>query len=377
VAFVLQNPPRNLFADTVAEELAFTLRRSGLAPARIERRVDALLESCGLLASTDRSPLRLSFGQQHCVAILAALAPGPALLLLDEPFSGLDAVLRERLLALLDAEQARSGTAVVIASHAGDGLESWAQRRVRLRVARERESERPVEAEPDWFAAPRGPRRTRSRGRALHYRDTGSPLHQVGVGWKLLAVALGGAAAVAAKTPLALAALLAVWVAGYRLARLRPGELWQDLRWLVLQGAVIVLLSTLRNGPEGTLAGLRSASQIALFFLPGALLLRTTPTGRVLDAVRRVLPPRLAFALATSLRFVPNFVRETQEMLGVQRLRGARLAPRDLWHPRAWRDALLCLGVPLAVRTIHTANEVASAAEIRGVATAIEGETEA
>jgi energy-coupling factor transporter transmembrane protein EcfT len=140
---------------------------------------------------------------------------------------------------------------------------------------------------------------------------------------------------------------------------------------------VIVALSMLRAGSGGAAAGLHAAGQIALFFLPGALLLRTTPTGRLLDAVERVLPPRLAFALATSLRFVPFFARELHEILGVQRLRGARLAPRELWRPRAWRDAVECAGIPLAVRVIHTANEVARSAEVRGIAASTAKEAKA
>jgi energy-coupling factor transport system permease protein len=80
------------------------------------------------------------------------------------------------------------------------------------------------------------------------------------------------------------------------------------------------------------------------------------------------LPPRLAFALATSLRMVPFFARELAEIVSVQKLRGARLGPRDFLRPRAWRDVIECVGVPLVVRTIYTANEVAWAAEVRGVA---------
>jgi energy-coupling factor transport system ATP-binding protein len=378
VALVLQNPPRNLFASSVAEELSFSLQRIGWPAERIEGRVAEILAACGLSRLRDRSPLRLSFGQQHCVAIAAALAPRPALLLLDEPFAGLDFGLRRGLLELLEREQAQTDLALVIASHAEDGLEGWAGRSVSLLAtrgsARHSSESRGPAREPEGL---RFASRAAVPGRACHYRDTGSLLHRVGVGWKLLAVALGGGAAIAAGSPVALAALLAVWVAGYRLGRFRWAELWQDARWLLLQGAVIVALSMLRAGSGGAAAGLHAAGQIALFFLPGALLLRTTPTGRLLDAVERVLPPRLAFALATSLRFVPFFARELHEILGVQRLRGARLAPRELWRPRAWRDAVECAGIPLAVRVIHTANEVARSAEVRGIAASTAKEAKA
>jgi len=131
---------------------------------------------------------------------------------------------------------------------------------------------------------------------------------------------------------------------------------------------VVIALSALRGGADGTLTGLRASGQIALFFLPGALLLRTSPAGRLFASVRRALPPRLAFGLATSLRMVPFFTREFDEIVSAQRLRGARLAPRDFLRVGAWRDAIACVGVPLVVRAIHTANEVAWAAEARGIA---------
>jgi energy-coupling factor transporter transmembrane protein EcfT len=204
-------------------------------------------------------------------------------------------------------------------------------------------------------------------GHAFHYRDTGSPLHRLGGGYKLLGVALAGAAAVAARHPLALVSLLAALVAGYRLARLSVAELWQDVRWLALQGAVVSGLYLLREGSAGAGDGFRTALQLGLFFLPGALLLRTTPSDQILDAVRSRLPRRLAFGLATSLRLLPAFARELHEIWMAQRLRGAHLAPRELWRPRAWRDWAACVGLPLSVRAIRMAEEAALAAEVRGL----------
>jgi energy-coupling factor transport system permease protein len=210
-------------------------------------------------------------------------------------------------------------------------------------------------------------------GHAFHYRDTGSWLHRLGGGWKLLLVALAGAAAVAAREPAALALLLAALVAGYRSARLTLVELWQDTRWLLLQGGIVLGLYLLRDGSAGAGAGLRTALQLALFFLPGALLLRTTPSAQLLDAMRGRLPRRLAFGLATSLRLLPAFARELHEIWMAQRLRGARLSPREIWRPRAWRDWVGCVGLPLTVRAIRMAEEAALAAEVRGLPPREEG----
>jgi energy-coupling factor transport system permease protein len=204
-------------------------------------------------------------------------------------------------------------------------------------------------------------------GRAFHYRDAGSPLHRLGAGWKVALVVAASAAAVSAEGWLALVLILALIVAGYGMARLSARELWQDARWLTLQGFIVVALSVARYGVEGIGSGALTAAKIALFFLPGALLLRTTPTMQLVEFMRRLLPARFSFAVGTSIRFVPYFARELTDIAGAQRLRGARLDPRDLWRPGAWRDWIECVGVPMAVRAIHTANEAALAAEMRGI----------
>lgn len=105
---------------TLAENLLFTARLYDLPDAR--RRVDSALEAQGLLSRKDDRPRNLSRGMQQRAAIARALLHEPRLLLLDEPFTGLDAVAGDRLRELLNAHRSTERAMVIVTHHAG---EAW------------------------------------------------------------------------------------------------------------------------------------------------------------------------------------------------------------------------------------------------------------
>lgn len=132
VGFLFQNPARQLFAETVHDEVAFTLHRLGFGRPELERVVAEALEFCGIGHLAERAPLTLSFGEQHRVALSAVVAPRPGVLLLDEPFAGLDIPQRMALLAILSEMPKRYGTTTLIASHNELPDGSWADRTLEL-----------------------------------------------------------------------------------------------------------------------------------------------------------------------------------------------------------------------------------------------------
>ncbi len=103
---------------TVGENVSYGLQFAD-APGGVsdEQRVSELLELVDLAGMEARKPDQLSGGQQQRVAIARALAPGPDVLLLDEPMSALDAQLRERLRVQVKAIQQELGITTIYVTH--------------------------------------------------------------------------------------------------------------------------------------------------------------------------------------------------------------------------------------------------------------------
>jgi len=102
---------------TVRGNVAFGLEVTGVAPARRETVVAGLLALVGLEGFADRYPHQLSGGMRQRVAIARALAVEPALLLMDEPFSALDAQSRALMQLELTALWERSRRSILYVTH--------------------------------------------------------------------------------------------------------------------------------------------------------------------------------------------------------------------------------------------------------------------
>ena len=115
VGLLFQDFESQLVSTNVEQEVAFTLRnlRPDLSSEAVALRVSQTLQEVGLDGYRRRDPLSLSGGERQRLALGAVLAPGPPVLVLDDPGSDLDPAGREALYALLK-DQRRKGTTIVI-----------------------------------------------------------------------------------------------------------------------------------------------------------------------------------------------------------------------------------------------------------------------
>ncbi len=129
VGTMLQSPERQLFADTVGEDVAFGPRNRGHRGGELDSMVKEALTAVGLDPEVyfSRSPFSLSSGEMRRAALAGVLAMRPRFLLLDEPSSGLDPEGRGLLHRAL-LEQRTRGVGVLVVTHDWDEVELLADR---------------------------------------------------------------------------------------------------------------------------------------------------------------------------------------------------------------------------------------------------------
>jgi energy-coupling factor transport system ATP-binding protein len=135
VGYVFQNPDHQIFAATVADEVAFGPRNFGLDEAEIARRSEEVLHAVNLTAERDRDPFLLSKGERQRLAVASVLALRPRLLILDEPTTGLDYREQRRMMGLI-GDLNRSGIAIVMITHTPWLVAEYARRVLLMRKGR-------------------------------------------------------------------------------------------------------------------------------------------------------------------------------------------------------------------------------------------------
>jgi cobalt/nickel transport system ATP-binding protein len=128
VGILLQNVDEQILAPTVWDDVSFSPRHCGYQGAELDRMVQAALDRVGIAHLRHKVCHHLSGGEKRKVALAGALVLEPELLVLDEPFEGLDPTSRSELRDLLNRLHAERGVALVMATHDVDVVPLMADR---------------------------------------------------------------------------------------------------------------------------------------------------------------------------------------------------------------------------------------------------------
>ncbi len=234
LGMVFQN--YSLFPNmTVGENVAFGLRMRGQAAADRARRVRAMLDMVRLVGFEDRGIHQLSGGQQQRIALARALAPGPRVLLLDEPLGALDKNLREGMQFELRQIQRELGITSILVTHDQEEALTMSDRVAVMAQGEVVQAGPPTEV----YDTPRNRFVAEFLGTANLF--AGRVVGPSGPGW---AVALAGGAQGVARAAAALQpgqdVLVAVRPEQLRIGPPVPGAVWAEMHDVVFRGATFV-----------------------------------------------------------------------------------------------------------------------------------------
>ncbi len=132
VGLVFQDPDYQLITGNVTNEIAFGLETLGLTPEEIERGIFKITDTLGIRHLIGRPINHLSWGERQRVAIASVLAMRPSVLVMDEPFSGIDASAAQALCEAIEKIRNELNTTVIIFEHRISLLRGVAERIVVL-----------------------------------------------------------------------------------------------------------------------------------------------------------------------------------------------------------------------------------------------------
>jgi energy-coupling factor transport system ATP-binding protein len=372
-ALSFQHARLQLQRPTVAGDIlaaaGFDHRTAGTDPASFVR---ASLRRVGLPDElAGRTVDELSGGQMRRVAIAGLLASRPRVLILDEPLAGLDRQSRRALLELLGRMRRDDGLTLVVISH---DLEDMGLACTRLVKVSDGTVSLPGAAPGATAAGPEvAPRPGRRRaGLVLRPLPGTSPLHRLGAGAKLLALAaITLAALVIPGWPL-VGVLAVLFIAGAAAARL-PATVIPRIPWWVI---AFVILGGVTAAEGSGLVLFAQAVLIAVLFLGLSLLvIWTTPVEELPAAFARIVAPlRLlrapvdewAHTVTLTVRTLPLLRDESRMLIAGRRLRAAPPAAGRVARTEARGRELLDLVIAVVASSGRRACDLGRAATQRG-----------
>ncbi|MDF7663696.1 energy-coupling factor transporter ATPase [Bifidobacterium sp. ESL0763] len=402
VGLVMQQPERQLFAETVRQDVAYGPSNQGLTQQQVDERVERALELMGIADLADRSPFSLSGGQQRLAAIAGTIACDPSILILDEPTAGLDAAASERIYALVRTLNAQ-GVTIVMVTHSLRQARQLADRVITLdgdaaaAHGHGDASPQPATAIPSSSpSSPHGGKRTKCKdaeerqarpsgpgAKTSHHRQPLVQRLDPRVKLVVFLVLMFTSFMVGSVPQLLLT--LAMVVAMAAAARLSPRNLWHSLRGfvalLLVMGVVNMLfvrsgrpLLTIAGLPvttDGVMAAILYTGRFGLVIVLGIILLQTTTPTALTDGFGSLLSPlrrlglhtqELALVMSLALRFLPTLAGEARDVVDAQSARGGSI---ETGTPARRIHALAAIVVPIFAGALRHSDNLSLALDAR------------
>ena len=124
VGFLFQNPDDQLFAPTVWEDVAFGPCNLGLSQEEVAERVEWALDRVGMSKFVNRPVNQMSHGQAKRIALAGLIAMRPSILILDEPFTGLDFKMVTRMIDIIQKLRLE-GISIIFTTQNRFFIENW------------------------------------------------------------------------------------------------------------------------------------------------------------------------------------------------------------------------------------------------------------
>lgn len=393
VGFVMQHPERQLFADTVADDVAYGPRNQRLNETEISARVHDALQLLHIEHLADRSPFSLSGGQQRLVAIAGVIACRPSILVMDEPTASLDETATARIHELIQTLH-KQGVTVLIVTHSLDEARAVADRIITIgetigmaigaRATAGNRHKHKHTAVPNATVHEVKDEVTISDADTVHSHRS-NIVTQLDPRVKMVTFLVLMFTAFAINTPaqLALGAIMvgAIIAAG----RLNPLRLLASvhmfLAMFIVMGALNIFFVRTGNtliqlGPipitdDGITIAILYALRFALVIILGAILMQTTTPTELTDGFGSLLSPlrhlgmhtqEIALVMSLALRFLPTLGAEAKAIADAQAARGGSIETGSL---TARLQAMTALCVPMFAGAIRHADNLSLALDAR------------
>ena len=394
VGYVMQYPEHQLFADTVAQDIAYGPHNLGYGPEQVQQRVDEAMKLLDISDLADRSPFDLSGGQRRLVAIAGVVACSPQLLVLDEATASLDPQACARIMRLLRVLHQR-GVTIVMSTHAdrealdladqtlllehGETLAYGPTAKVVERYHQLLATDAAEKEAAGKETSGRKADRTQANQKPL------SLLARLDPRAKLVTFLLAMFTAFAISTPAQLVLALVVTVGLFAAARAPLHSIMKSVKGflaLMLLLALFNLLVTQTGrrlaawGPfvlttGGIWVAVLYACRFMLIIFLGALLVETTTPTQMTDACESLLSPlsrlgihtnEIALVLSLALRFIPTLGREVQAIVEAQAARGGSIESGSLSQRL---HAAMAITVPVFAGALRHADNLSRALDAR------------